>query len=224
MCRPMPSRSDALDFATPSIRRAWSAAWLQLRSCSSYDGLGVMLSGRLPHSPLTRAVVARARPALPQLIRSIRQLDLAPSVSVALQLLGAGPGLTPSWDDLLIGLLCGLRATCRGDLHHNQFSREFGGGILGGSEKTTAVSRAFVLRTINGSGPKWVEDALAAIAAGDSSYARSATARALGVGHTSGTDTMIGAILGAAIWQRGNEPDQVLSALSCDLLSSGELS
>jgi hypothetical protein len=109
-------------------------------------------------------------------------------------------------------------------LHHNQFSREFGGGILGGSEKTTAVSRAFVLRTINGSGPKWVEDALAAIAAGDSSYARSATARALGVGHTSGTDTMIGAILGAAIWQRGNEPDQVLSALSCDLLSSGELS
>lgn len=183
-----------------------------------------MLSGRLPHSPLTRAVVARARPALPQLIRSIRRLDLAPSVSVALQLLGAGPGLTPSWDDLLIGLLCGLRATCRGDLCHNQFTREFGGGILGGSEKTTAVSRAFVLRTVNGSGPKWVEDALAAIAAGDSSHARSATAQALGVGHTSGTDTMIGAILGAAIWQQGNEPDEVLSALSCDLLSSGELS
>lgn len=181
-----------------------------------------MLSGRSPHSPLTAAVVARARPVLPQLILSIRQLDLAPSVSVALQLLGAGPGLTPSWDDLLIGLLCSLRATCRGDLHYYQFTREFGGGILGGGEKTTAVSRAFVLRTVNGSGPKWVEDALAAIAAGDLSYARSATARALRVGHTSGTDTMIGAILGAAIWQKGNEADQVLSALSCDLLSSAE--
>ena len=64
--------------------------------------------------------------------------------------------------------------------------------------------------------------ALAAIAAGDSSHARSATAQALRVGHTSGTDTMIGAILGAAIWQKGNEADQVLSALSCDLLSSAE--
>jgi hypothetical protein len=123
-----------------------------------------------------------------------------------------------------MGLLCGLRATCRGDLHHDQFTREFGRGILDGTEKTTAVSRAFVLRTVHGSGPEWVEDALAAIVTGDSSYARSATARALGVGHTSGTDTMIGAILGAAIWQNGNEADEVLSALSCDLLSSGELS
>ena len=96
-----------------------------------------------------------------------------------------------------------------------------GGGFRTGramaraSTKTTAVSRAYIQRTIDGAGPAWIEDALAAIAAGDSIGTHAATARALRVGHTSGLDMMLGVILGSAVWQHGSEVNQVLSALSC---------
>jgi hypothetical protein len=48
----------------------------------------------VPQSPLTVILVARACRALPRLIQSARQLDATASLSAALPLLGAGPGLT----------------------------------------------------------------------------------------------------------------------------------
>ena len=50
-----------------------------------------MLSRRKPRSPLTVVLVMRARTALPQLIRSVQQLDVLPTVAAAVPLLGAGP-------------------------------------------------------------------------------------------------------------------------------------
>src|SRR5262245_21898613 len=107
LCRPR----GAVDFSDPLIRRAWRTAWVQLQSCSSCDGLGAMLSHRSPTSPLTADLVIRARLALPRLVQSVRQFDVMSALTAALPLGGAGPGLTPSWDDLLMGLFCGLRAT-----------------------------------------------------------------------------------------------------------------
>lgn len=214
--RLMSSRpSGALDLENPLIQHAWLVAWLQLQDCRSYDGLGAMLSRQSPRSPLTASIVVRARAVLPRLIQSARQLDIVTSLSVALPLLGAGPGLTPSWDDLLIGLLCGLRATSGSNLNQSRFIRQFGLAMSSASEKTTAVSRAYIQRTLDGAGPVWVEDVLVAIAAGDSFRTHSATARALRIGHTSGADMMLGVMLGSSIWQDGSEVDQVLSAMSC---------
>jgi hypothetical protein len=164
---------------------------------------------------LTAALVIQARTALPRLIQSARQFDLASSFAIALPLLGAGPGLTPSWDDLLIGFLCGLRDTSGIDPSRCQFINQFGRAMARASTKTTAVSRAYIQRTVDGAGPVWIEDALAAIAAGDTIDAHAATARASRVGHTSGVDMMLGVILGSAVWQHGSEVNQVLSALSC---------
>jgi hypothetical protein len=207
--------SDALDFSDPLIRQAWRTAWLQLHNCTLCDGLGAMLSRRLPGSPLTATLVTRVRTALPELIQSAQQLDIMSSLAAALPLVGAGPGLTPSWDDLLIGFLCGLRVTSGSDPSRCQFINQFGRAMARASTKTTAVSRAYIQRTIDGAGPAWIEDALAAIATGDSMGTHAATARALRVGHTSGVDMMLGVILGSAVWQHGSEVNQVLSALSC---------
>jgi hypothetical protein len=207
--------SGAIDFTNPLILQAWRTAWRLLQGCTQSEGLGVMISRRSPCSPLTAAFVIQARTALPRLIQSARQFDLASSFAIALPLLGAGPGLTPSWDDLLIGFLCGLRDTSGIDPSRCQFINQFGRAMARASTKTTAVSRAYIQRTIDGAGPVWIEDALAAIAAGDTIDAHAATARALRVGHTSGVDMMLGVILGSAVWQHGSEVNQVLSALSC---------
>jgi hypothetical protein len=205
-----------LVFSSPPIRRAWQTAWLQLQtfSLTSYEGLGSMLTSRLPGSLLTTTLVERARTALPELIRSARQLDITPALAAALPLVGAGPGLTPSWDDLLIGLFCGLLTTSWSDDQH-RFVEQFGDAMSLASARTTTVSRAYIRGTIDGAWPAWIEDVLAAIAAGDSIRSRTAAARALSVGHTSGVDMMLGVILGSAVWQESNEVDQVLAALSC---------
>jgi hypothetical protein len=212
----MPSRTGvALDFGNPLTRQAWQTAWLLLQSCASCDGLGAMLPGHAPGSPLTATVVARARAALPPLIVSAQQLDIRTSLSVALPLLGAGPGLTPSWDDLLVWFLCGLRLTCGSDEGRSRFIGQFGRTVSRESASTTAVSRMYIQRTVNGPGPAWIEEALAAIATGNQTRTYSATAQALRIGHTSGTDMMLGVILGSSVWQNGRDVDQVLSALSC---------
>jgi Protein of unknown function (DUF2877) len=211
LCRPR----GAVDFSDPLIRRAWRTTWVQLQNGSSCDGLGAMLSHRSPRSRLTAALVIRARLALPRLVQSVRQFDLSSSLAAALPLVGAGPGLTPSWDDLLIGFLCSLRAASGSDPSRWQFIDQFGRAMARASTKTTAVSSAYIQRTIAGAGPAWIEDTLAVIAAGDWIGAHAATARALRVGRTSGVDMMLGVILGSAVWQHGSEVDQVLSALSC---------
>jgi Protein of unknown function (DUF2877) len=207
--------SSLLDFSNPFVREAWRTAWLLLRGRAASEGLGAMLCHPAWYSPLTAAVSTRARVALPQLMHSVRQREVAPALAAGLPLIGAGPGLTPSWDDLLIGFCCGLRASCGSDASQSCFIAQFSSALARAAEITTAVSRCYIRRTVEGAGPPWIEEALAAIAAGDSSRTYGAAARALRVGHTSGTDMMLGAILGSSVWQSGKEVHQVLHALSC---------
>lgn len=207
-----------VDFTDRHIRAAWMAAWMRLRATAARDGLASMLPGvckQPPDSPLTAIIVPRARAVLPGLVRSTRHCDAAAALSYALPLIGAGPGLTPSWDDLLVAYLCGLRASSGNDNARCRFVQQFGIAVAEASVATTAVSRAYICRAIQGMPPSWIETTLSAICAGDSARASSATARALRVGHTSGTDTMLGLVLGTSVWQDGNEADQVLSALAC---------
>jgi hypothetical protein len=153
--------------------------------------------------------------ALPRLVQSVRQFDVMSALTAALPLVGAGSGLTPSWDDLLMGLFCGLRATSERNPRQRQFMDEFGRALSRVSARTTEVSRTYLQSTIDGAGPSSIEDTLSAITAGVSLHTQAATAKALRIGHTSGVDMMLGVILGSAVWQHGSEVDQVLSALSC---------
>lgn len=215
----LPDSDCMLDFANRGVHEAWTAAWTILRNHPSSDGLGAMLPHGNVHSarsPLTAMIVWRAGAALPRLVRFTRGMDVTGSLAVALPLIGGGPGLTPSWDDLLIGFLCGLRASGGNHEAKSRFVGHFGIAVAEASAGTTAVSRAYICRTVKGTGPEWIESALAAIRAGDPTRTRAATARALRVGHTSGADMMLGAILGSSVWQDGREADEMLSALSCE--------
>lgn len=76
------------------------------------EGLGVFISP----DPVMRAHLARAAlPAITALDQWIRTASKYPP-QIARGLLGLGPGLTPSGDDFLAGMLCALRAVDRGDM------------------------------------------------------------------------------------------------------------
>jgi hypothetical protein len=206
-----------IDFGNRSTLNAWQIAWSRLQACVQSDGLAALLpNGRrtAARSMQTELLAGRARCALPRLVASTRELDVATSLSVAIPLVGAGPGLTPSWDDFLVGYMCGLRAAA---LTPGQacFLRRFGAAIHEASAATTAVSRSYIEGTVNGFAPAWVADVLAAIAAGDPELTSCTAERALRVGSTSGTDMMVGTVLGSSAWQRTMQAVDVLAALSC---------
>ena len=216
-----------VDSTDRHIRAAWMAAWRRLRATPAQDGLASMLPSvckRPPGSPLTAIIVPRARAVLPGLVRSTRHCDAASALSYALPLIGAGPGLTPSWDDLLVGYLCGLRASSGNDHSRCRFVRQFGIAVGEASVATTAVSRAYICRAIQGMPPPWIETTLTAIRSGNRARASFAMARAVRVGHTSGTDTMLGLVLGTCVWQTGKEADEVLFALACPVAKQSKAS
>jgi hypothetical protein len=208
-----------IDFANPSTMNAWQIVWSHLQTSVQPDGLGALLpNGRstAPRSIQTALLAGQARSALPRLIASTRKLEIAESLGAAVPLIGAGPGLTPSWDDLLIGFICGLRATAGKDRDQESFIIHFGEAVHNASAATTAVSRSYIEHAVDGAGPVWIEDVLAAMGAEDLELTKRTTERALGIGHTSGTDMMIGAVLGSAAWQAGTQARDVLVVLSCD--------
>ena len=207
-----------VDFSNRSTLRAWQIAWSQLQACDQPDGLCALMSNRSQIARLsihTELLVSPARATLPLLINSTRCVEIAHSLDAAIPLLGAGPGLTPSWDDLLIGYICGLRATTAKNWSQVCFLSQFGEAVHSASAVTTAVSRSYIASTIEGCGPQWVEDVLAAIGIGDSGLTCRMAVRALRMGNTSGTDMMLGAVLGSCVWQATTQIVDVLAALSC---------
>jgi hypothetical protein len=215
---PFHASNGAIDLTDWSTLHAWQIAWSHLQACVQPDGLGALLpNGRRAAARSAQAALlaGRARAALPRLVAATRALEIAPCLGAAIPLIGAGPGLTPSWDDLLIGFICGLRATAGKDRNQELFLIELGAAVNDASAATSAVSRSYIEQTVGGSGPAWIEDVLAAIGAGACELTRRATARALRTGHTSGTDMLIGAMLGSSAWQAGTQAAHVLAVLSC---------
>ena len=207
-----------IDFDDYSTLQAWQIVWSQLQACDQPHGLCALLPNRrhfARRSLHTELLISPARATLPLLIGQTRCVEIAPSLIAAIPLIGAGPGLTPSWDDLLIGYICGLRATTAKDWRKVCFLSQFGEGVIIASKLTTAVSRTYIADTIQGRGPSWVEDVIASIGIGDSALTSHMAARAMRIGNTSGTDMMLGAVLGSAVWQASTQIIDVLTALSC---------
>jgi hypothetical protein len=109
--------------------------------------------------------------------------DLRPAA-----LIGRGPGLTPSGDDVVAGALVAAYATSDPRL------RRWRGETLAalGTAKTTAVSRALLHHACDGYATPELAEFVAAVCSGDG-VAR-ARARLLAVGHVSGAALMIGAL------------------------------
>ena len=114
----------------------------------------------------------------------------------ARRLVGLGPGLTPSGDDALAGVLFALRASRGAELEPR--ASDLVGSLTGG-----VVSQAFVAWAARGQALAPAHDLLCAVVAGDDARARSSARSLASVGETSGADFLLGMSWGLSTLSRG---------------------
>ena len=113
----------------------------------------------------------------------------APSPEIS-GLIGLGPGLTPSGDDLIGGALIAL-----GALGHAEDATTLAGWALPiGRARTGMISFAHLSCAADGEGAEALHEAIAAVAANDARAIDGAIADLDGIGHSSGWDALAGAV------------------------------
>jgi hypothetical protein len=108
-------------------------------------------------------------------------------------LIGLGPGLTPSGDDFLMGALAALDA-----LGQTNMRAALGRAIVAAAGRTSAVSASLLRAAAAGHVGENLHTMVAAIITGDADGAIDAATR---IGHTSGWDALAGAVVTAQIYR-----------------------
>lgn len=195
-----------------ALQRAtvWQPApWPAVTSGQLAAGLGGLRTasaGRLPSDGLAPLVMAPAdaaasplgRVAGPRIAALRGWLAGAPAAGVHRPvpvtavggLVGLGPGLTPSGDDLLCGAMLALHAIARRDLAAHISSAV----AASGPAATTPLGRAFLAAAAAGHAGETLHDAIAALVSGAGDWP-GLVSRAGAIGHTSGWDALAGAVL-----------------------------
>jgi hypothetical protein len=154
------------------------------------DGLARLVpSNASGESPIER-VAAPLVDKLQQALRFGFRGTPAADVDDVTDLIGLGPGLTPSGDDLLGGVLIACH-----QLHENTVAKRLGDAVLAHADRTNVISQAHLRAAALGYGAAPLHDLLDAIARNDRpdiALALDATAK---IGHSSGFDALSGIIL-----------------------------
>jgi hypothetical protein len=183
---PWRSELKAVDLARPAAAAAWQTAWRALRRRRQRD-----------RDPLLGAVQVRAL----ALAEASRALDVDRAAAAAGALIGCGPGLTPAGDDLIVGLLAGLRCTAGDDPARAGFLQALGAALGRAAAATGEISQACLRQAIAGAFSEPIVQLAGAIADGlPPMEVEAAARRALWVGHTSGGDGVQGLLLGMQAW------------------------
>ncbi len=152
-----------------------------------------------PSTPLERVAVPRLDALvswLEQSPRRLGQVQRDPTSQPPTALLGLGPGLTPSGDDLLCGALIALDAMAR----HDERAALAHTVLAHAPQATTLLSARFLAAAAEGQGHAVLHEFIAALVAGDA-VALPSTMAALGrIGHSSGWDALAGAVLAVKAW------------------------
>jgi hypothetical protein len=143
------------------------------------DGLGCLVVGA--HNALS----AHAQPALDAIGRWLAGADLGPEIE---PLIGLGPGLTPSGDDYLGGMLVALRASGRAT-QANALWRWLRARL----QRTSALSGAHLAAAAEGEAHEALHACLANLGRPNESWEQLLTALDA-VGHCSGWDALAGAL------------------------------
>ena len=158
------------------------------------DALCAALDGHVPEEGLGctilgihNALTVHAQPALEALDRWLAGHALA---NEAAQLIGLGPGLTPSGDDYLGGVLVGLRWLGRG-AQADSLWRWLEPRL---EPRTSAISAAHLAAAATGQVHEALHEVLDNLSAWQAPDLHPSLARLDAVGHTSGWDALAGVI------------------------------
>ncbi|HSC35803.1 MAG TPA: DUF2877 domain-containing protein [Thermodesulfobacteriota bacterium] len=151
--------------------------------------------------PREESVSEKARPHIEQLMWGLFTGDLAAVTEKAGAILGLGPGLTPSCDDFLAGLLLSLGFAGKSfygkDLAAARFFKKAGDAIYGLSkEKTTIYSRGLIDDARHGEGPRSAVGLIRCLVTGSPEDTASASKTLIGMGASTGADLAVGIYYG----------------------------
>lgn len=181
----------------PPAGVAWEGLEGRVRACAigaagAEGGLGplAMPSAGADLAPPPSRLLEAARAPLARLADGVLVRDAGAVREGARSLVGLGPGLTPSGDDLLVGLLAVLGLGGEGWV---------GGAVAGAAERTPPFSRALLLCACRGELGADVDSLARAVVAGTEGEVRRAIDDMRGLGATSGTDLAAGAAVGGRL-------------------------
>ena len=136
---------------------------------------------------LRHALVASpARPGLPTLAGLAR--DALQDPSTVPSLLGLGPGLTPSGDDVLAGIMLTLRALGTPESWRDRLAH----AIESGLHRTTALSASLLRAALLGHAVPVVVDLLAFLQRPSATDPADLVRQVATIGHSSGPDLLVG--------------------------------
>lgn len=137
---------------------------------------------------------------------ALRQDDnYAKAASALVGMLGLGPGLTPSGDDLLAGIVAALVWQARLGSGQPHLARSLANAIkCTASRVTNHISARFLWHACEGVLYAPAFDVGAALLSGDTAGVKAALPRLLTVGHTTGADLAAGLLVGTLLLDKGD--------------------
>jgi hypothetical protein len=189
------------DVTTPTVSATWSLVWEALNKRQISLGSEIVAGDLLRSDKSPQRIVSRkSGEALRALVNATRRYELT-DPSPANSLIGLGPGLTPSGDDLLVGYLAGLWCTVRGKSERAQFIASLGKTIIRLSRQTNDISRTYLYHAARGQVSSRLANLAEAISDGENLERLLKIAEsAMRVGHTSGMDAVTGLLMGLTAW------------------------
>ncbi|MGC4098173.1 MAG: DUF2877 domain-containing protein [Nitrospira sp.] len=200
----------SIDLSQPSQARAWAVAWSELNRSARKSGLSRTIidlysCSRQPlgDSAALECFMPSSGHAVPALLQATRNVQADTAKTSLRPLIGLGPGLTPSGDDFLVGYLAGLWSTTDNSPLRDTILAALDRELSETARTTTDISCTYLRSAAQGH----VSEPMAKLArrlkhANDIASVRTAAQVALQVGHTSGTDGVLGLLLGCLPWQR----------------------
>ena len=180
--------AELADAAGARWKRRTAATRAVARARASAGGFGPLLREDVASGPDSCMDVAR--PALAALIDALEMGDRRRAAETATRLIGLGQGLTPSGDDVLVGIEAALHALA-------QPTAGFVALATGGVEaRTTALAATLLRHAAAGEFAQRLHVLLATLLGSDDEAIPAAIDRAVAWGATSGTDCLLGVLVG----------------------------
>jgi hypothetical protein len=188
-----------LSTLTGNIEQAWSITWQTLNEGQSQKKTELVAEYlfRSDQGPLLTRKLSHP---VHKLITAAQRFDSNASAEAAHEMIGLGPGVTPSGDDILIGFLAGLHSMAGNNKERQAFIQAFGSAIFLLLKETNDISRTYIQHAIKGEFSSSFVTLIDAIREGEQQQLLTSTKNAMCVGHSSGMDSLTGLLIGLASW------------------------
>lgn len=141
-----------------------------------------------------------AWPRISNLIKSINQGDMRGISNSASNIAGFGPGLTPSADDMLVGIMISFIYAANYYNWQNDYEKSINSSILKGAEgKTTQLSYEIMSFAAQGEVTKNIHDLMKCIYSKPGKFLYENAMDVMNYGETSGSDLLTGIYIGCKI-------------------------